>query len=99
MAGTKDGCKLREAAWRNSDESILVHIADKDCAALEVRYLKQCYERCTSCLRRGNVTHEVDDTENYDRYACKHEKSFDVFCQRFVKKTADERRNFCHEEN
>lgn len=86
MAETKDGGKLREAARRNSDESILVNIADKDCVALEVRYHRRCYERYTSFLRRSNVIDEVYDSENYDRYACKYEKSFDVFCERFVKK-------------
>ena len=39
-AETVDGGKLREAATRKADESILREIADKDAVALEVKYHK-----------------------------------------------------------
>jgi hypothetical protein len=38
------GGKLREAATKKADESILIQIADKD-LALKVKYHKQCYEK------------------------------------------------------
>ena len=38
-AETVDGGKLREAATRKSDESLLIHIADKDLVALEVKFI------------------------------------------------------------
>ena len=62
-----------------------VHIADKDCVALRVKYHKRCYERYTSFLRRRNVTDVADEIEIYDRYAWKYEKSFNVFLWKFVK--------------
>ena len=42
-AETVDG-KLKEAATKKADESILIQIADKD-LALKVKYHKQCYEK------------------------------------------------------
>ena len=39
-AETVDGGKLHEAATRKEDQTILVHIQDKDCIALEVKYHK-----------------------------------------------------------
>ena len=36
--------KLKEAATKKADESILIQIADKD-LALKVKYHKQCYEK------------------------------------------------------
>jgi hypothetical protein len=38
------GGKLKEAATKKADESILSQIADKD-LALKVKYHKQCYEK------------------------------------------------------
>ena len=38
------GGKLKEAATKKADESILIQIADKD-LALKVKYHKQCYEK------------------------------------------------------
>jgi hypothetical protein len=45
------GGKLKEAATKKADESILFQIADKD-LALKVKYHKQCYEKymCTLSL-------------------------------------------------
>ena len=43
-AKTEDGGKLKEAATKKVDESILIQIADRD-LALKVKYHKQCYEK------------------------------------------------------
>ena len=61
-AETTDGGKLREAATAKNDQKILVHILDKDCVALEVKYHKRCYERYTSCIRHAGP----EDEEKYE---------------------------------
>ena len=76
-AETVDGGKLKEAATRKADESILLHIANKDMVALEVKYHKRCYEKYTSFLRHNTQSNE----KGTDKHECKHEKSF---CQEFV---------------
>ena len=43
MAQTLDGGKLKEAAERRQDETILVHIRGKDCVAVEAQYHRKCY--------------------------------------------------------
>jgi hypothetical protein len=78
-AETVDGGKLREAATRKSDESLLIHIADKDLVALEVKYHKRCYEKYTSFLRHST------ESQTKEQHECKYEKSFDVFCEEFVR--------------
>ena len=79
-AETVDGGKLKEAATRKADESILIQIADKDMVALEVKYHKRCYEKYTSFLR-----HSMQSTgEENEKQVYKYEKSFDVFCKDFV---------------
>lgn len=84
-AETVDGGRLREAAKRKSDESILLHIADKDCVALEVKYHKRCYDGYTSFLRCTGENEDAEESEIHDKNLCKYEESFDVFCERFVK--------------
>ena len=76
---TVDGGKLREAATRKSDESLLIHIADKDLVALEVKYHKRCYEKYTLFLRHST------GSQTKEQHECKYEKSFDVFCEEFVR--------------
>ena len=79
-AETVDGGKLKEAATRKADESILIQIADKDMVAFEVKYHKRCYEKYTSFLR-----HSMQSTrEENEKQVYKYEKSFDVFCKDFV---------------
>lgn len=78
-AETVDGGKLREAATRKSDESILIQIADKDLIALEVKYHTRCYEKYTSFLRHSTAS------QTQEQHECKYEKSFDVFCEDFVR--------------
>ena len=43
LAATIDAGLLRTAAEKKNDEEILMHIRDKDCVALEVRYHGICY--------------------------------------------------------
>ena len=75
-AETISAGRLREAATIKSDESILIHIADKDCAALEVKYHKQCYKQYTSFLR--------DEPKSDAKQLCKYEEAFGIFCETFV---------------
>ncbi|XP_060794616.1 cytosolic phospholipase A2-like isoform X2 [Neoarius graeffei] len=42
--------KLQTAAETKDDHSILVHIKDEDCVALEVQYHKSCYQQYTRFL-------------------------------------------------
>ena len=59
-AETVNGGKLEEAATRKADESILIQIADKDMVALEVKYHKRCYEKCTSFLRHSMQSTQLE---------------------------------------
>ena len=45
------GGKLKEAATKKADESILIQIADKD-LALKVKYHKQCYSNLRPSTNR-----------------------------------------------
>lgn len=85
-AETIDGGKLREAATRKDDQRILVHILDKDCVALEVKYHKRCYERYTSFLSHPTAN---DDTKVEEG---KYSTSFECFCS-FVKKHVIDKHN------
>ena len=82
-AETIDGGRLREAATKKGDESILLQIAGKDCVALEVKYHKRCYKKYTEFLRRTDVRKDAEESDV--RVKCKYEKSFEVFCEEFVK--------------
>ena len=73
---TISAARLREAATIKTDESILIHIADKDCAALEVKCLKQCYKQYTSFLR--------DELKSDTKQFCKYEEAFCIFRETFV---------------
>ena len=70
--------RLREAATIKSDESILINIADKDCAALDVKCLKQCYKQYTSFLR--------DEPKSDAKQFCKYEEAFCIFRETFIRK-------------
>ncbi len=82
-AETTDGGKLREAATAKNDQKILVHILDKDCVALEVKYHKRCYERYTSCIRHAGP----EDEEKYE--SRKYIKSFESFCEYVKQEVVD----------
>jgi len=49
---------LREAAEMKSDESILRHIRDKDCVAIEVKYHRTCYRNYTRFLSKTESSKE-----------------------------------------
>ena len=68
--------RLREAATIKSDEGILIHIADKDCAALEVKCHKQCYKQYTSFLR--------DEPKSDAKQFCKYVEALCIFRETFV---------------
>ena len=62
--------KLKEAATRKADESILMQIADKDTVALEVKYHNCCCEKYTLFL-----THSMHSTgEENEKQVYKYEK-------------------------
>ncbi|GAA6102814.1 uncharacterized protein LOC107704663 [Tachysurus ichikawai] len=48
--------QLLKAAEMKEDTSILVHIQDKDCVSLEVRYHKSCYRQYTRFLTKSTAT-------------------------------------------
>ena len=83
-AETVDGGRLREAAKRKSDDTILLQIGNLDCVELEVKYHKQCYEGYTSFLRYI-AKRDTEKSEIRDKNLCKYEESFTVFCEQFVK--------------
>ena len=90
-AETISAGRLRKAATIKSDESIFIHIADKDCAALEVKYHKQCYKQYTSFL--------WDEPKSDAKQLCKYEEAFGIFCETFVKKNNSERKNLLYEQS
>lgn len=51
-AQAPDAGKLREAATQKNDQDILLHINEKDCSCIEVRYHKQCCNQYTNMLFR-----------------------------------------------
>jgi len=69
-----DGGKLRLAAEEKDDKNILVHIRDRDCVAIEVRYHRSCYKGYTDYLRRSNPQHVHAATEQI------YSQAFDSFC-------------------
>ena len=75
-AETISAGRLREAATIKSDESILIHIANKDCAALEVKCLKQCYKQYTSFPRY--------ELKSDAKQFCKYKEAFCIFRETFV---------------
>ena len=72
-AETIDGGKLREAATRKNDQRILIHILDKDCVAVEVKYHKCCYRKYTSFLDHPETKDSAIENTMYSI-------SFDKFC-------------------
>ncbi|XP_065684232.1 uncharacterized protein LOC136096644 [Hydra vulgaris] len=49
---TSDAGRLREAAEKKKDEDILLHIRDKDCSCIELKYHKHCYAKYTAFVTR-----------------------------------------------
>ena len=60
----EDAGLLREAAERKQDEKILIDIRGRDCAAIEVRYHKNCYMYYTNFLVRKEKPMENQQSRN-----------------------------------
>ncbi|XP_055957426.1 uncharacterized protein LOC126822187 isoform X2 [Patella vulgata] len=81
LAETKDGGRLREAAIKKEDETILRHIRDKDCVAVEVRYHLRCYKDYVRFLTRKPTVQSSGSSE-----VSAYEKTFDIFCEDVIRK-------------
>ncbi|KAJ8385974.1 hypothetical protein AAFF_G00177950 [Aldrovandia affinis] len=68
---------LQEAAEMKEDFSILLHIIDKDCVALEVRYHKTCYRDYTRFLSKTASKAEEENEPAFDA-------SYKIFCERVI---------------
>ncbi|XP_039538675.1 uncharacterized protein LOC120486602 [Pimephales promelas] len=64
------------------DTSILVHIRNKDCVSLEVRYHKSCYRQYTRFLTKSSAsvtgTSEEQNEPTFDA-------SYKIFCERIIR--------------
>ncbi|KAJ8411952.1 hypothetical protein AAFF_G00142190 [Aldrovandia affinis] len=69
---------LQEAAEMKEDFSILLHIKDKDCVALEVRYHKTCYRDYTRFLSKTASKAEEENEPAFDA-------SYKIFCERVIR--------------
>ena len=64
---------LWHAAERKGDENILVHIRDKDCVAIEVRYHRNCHLNHCRPFTREEPKASVNDEiykESYENFCC-----------------------------
>ena len=62
-----------------NDESVLIHIRERDCVAIEAKYHKKCYQKYTKSL--SNTTREKAETG-----PVVYDKAFDLFCADIVQK-------------
>ena len=62
-----------------NDESVLIHIRERDCVAIEAKYHKKCYQKYTKSL--SNMTREKAETG-----PVVYDKAFDLFCVDIVQK-------------
>ncbi|KAM9307458.1 uncharacterized protein KZ484_000780 [Pholidichthys leucotaenia] len=60
QAETCDAGLLRQAATEKADETILRHIRNRDCAAIEVKYHGSCYHQYTRFLRSQSESSRRD---------------------------------------
>ncbi|KAJ4940926.1 hypothetical protein JOQ06_027216 [Pogonophryne albipinna] len=70
--------KLQKVAEKKDDQSVLLHIKDKDCVALEVRYHKSCYSQYTKFLLRPDKPETEQDEPMFDA-------SYKLFCERIIR--------------
>ena len=70
---------LQKAAEMRNDESVLIHIRERDCVAIEAKYHKKCYQKYTKSL--SNMTREKAETG-----PVVYDKVFDLFCADIVRK-------------
>ncbi|KAL1268455.1 hypothetical protein QQF64_033818 [Cirrhinus molitorella] len=82
QAETLSAGQLLKAAEMKADTSILVHIRDKDCVSLEVRYHKSCYRQYTRFLTKSTATVtgtlEEENEPTFD-------VSYKIFCERIIR--------------
>lgn len=70
--------KLREAAIRRDDESMLIQIRDLDCSVIEMRYHDKCFKAYTNPI--------FYNTKNVDGSKELYKDSFNAFFEQYVKK-------------
>ncbi|XP_061879620.1 uncharacterized protein LOC133631434 [Entelurus aequoreus] len=63
QAETVSAGQLLKAAEIKKDAAILLHINDKDCVAIEVRYHRTCYRQYTRFLSLSTATHTATRDE------------------------------------
>ena len=80
LCQTLDGGLLRLAAEDKNDESILVHIRNKDFVAIEVRYHRNCYNEYTKSLRSSPSSSSTTSATSNLMY----ELSFETFCSKVI---------------
>ncbi|XP_016363138.1 uncharacterized protein LOC107704663 [Sinocyclocheilus anshuiensis] len=74
--------QLLKAAEMKEDTSILVHIQDKDCVSLEVRYHKSCYRQYTRFLTKSTATVTgTSEEQNEPTF----DASYKIFCERIIR--------------
>ncbi|XP_061896338.1 uncharacterized protein LOC133645515 [Entelurus aequoreus] len=77
QAETLSAGQLRNAARIKQDSSILLHIEDRDCVAMEVRYHKSCSSMTKSDVTvTGTTDEEVEPT---------FDASYNIFCERIIR--------------
>ncbi|XP_056264013.1 uncharacterized protein LOC130189261 isoform X3 [Pseudoliparis swirei] len=76
-AKTLTAGQLQKAAELKEDQSILLHIKDKDCVALEVQYHKGCYNQYTRFLTRPEKPEKDQNEPTFD-------VSYKIFCERII---------------
>ena len=75
LAQTLTAGVLEQAALMRNDESILVHIREQECVAIEARYHRRCHKAYTRCVSlKPKIVGQTYD------------KAFDQFCLEVVEK-------------
>ncbi|KAL2095589.1 hypothetical protein ACEWY4_007737 [Coilia grayii] len=69
---------LQKAAELKDDHSILMHIKDKDCVAIEVQYHKSCYQQYTKFLSKPARPEKEQNEPMFD-------VSYNLFCERIIR--------------
>ncbi|XP_056280542.1 uncharacterized protein LOC130200347 [Pseudoliparis swirei] len=77
-AETLTAGQLQKAAELKEDQSILLHIQDKDCVALDVQYHKGCYNQYTGFLMRPEKPEKEQNEPTFD-------VSDKIFCERIIR--------------
>ncbi|XP_056281456.1 uncharacterized protein LOC130200907 [Pseudoliparis swirei] len=77
-AETLTAGQLQKAAELKEDQSILLHIQDKDCVALEVQDHKGCYNQYTRFLMRPEKPEKEQNEPTFD-------VSDKIFCERIIR--------------